>query len=58
MNLKSVIFNVYLVVGILICLWFTMAAANGWRAPNFGFLDGSSSSGSGRSFGGSWGGGK
>ena len=58
MNFKSVIFGVYLAVGISICLWFSIAAANGWRAPNMGILDGSSSSGSGRSFGGSWGGGK
>jgi hypothetical protein len=57
MNLKSTIFNVYLAVGIVVCLWFTVAAANAWRAPNMGMLDGSSSS-SGRSYGGSWGGGK
>ncbi|MFK8114874.1 MAG: hypothetical protein AB8B91_21915 [Rubripirellula sp.] len=58
MNFKSTIFNTYVAVGILVCLWFSLAAANGWRAPNFGVLDGSSSGSSGRSYGGSWGGGK
>lgn len=46
----------YLIFGIVVCGWFAVAAANGWRAPNFGILDGSSSSG--RSHGGAWGGGK
>ena len=55
MSWKSLIFAIYLGVGILVCVWFTVAAAQGWRAPNFGVLDGSSS---GRSYGGSWGGGK
>lgn len=57
MDLKSMIFYTYLTVGILICLAFGVAAASGVSAPNFGLLDGSSS-GSGRSYGGSWGGGK
>ncbi|QEG39655.1 hypothetical protein UC8_16510 [Roseimaritima ulvae] len=44
---------------LCVCIWFSIAAANGWRAPNFGFLDGSSGGSSyGRSYGGSWGGGK
>ncbi len=55
MKLKATLFNIYLVVGIAVCVWFTVAAANGWCAPNMGVLDGSSS---GRSYGGSWGGGK
>jgi hypothetical protein len=59
MSFKSKIFSVYLATGIVICLWFSVAAAKGWKAPNMGFLDGSSSSSSsGRSYGGSWGGGK
>lgn len=56
MNEISTILKIYIAVGIIICLWFTVAAANAWRAPNMGVLDGSSSSG--RSYGGSWGGGK
>ncbi len=52
----------YICFGMLVCGWFTVAAANGWRAVNLGILDGSSSGGSGggygRSYGGSWGGGK
>jgi len=45
---------------LAVFIWFSVAAARGWRAPNFGFLDGASSGGStyGRSYGGSWGGGK
>lgn len=46
----------YLIFGLCVCLWFGVAAAKGWRAPNFGLLDGSS--GGGRSYGGYWGGGK
>ena len=60
--MKNNILIAYLVFGVVVCTWFTIAAANGWRAPNFGVLDGSSSGGSGgsfgRSYGGSWGGGK
>ncbi|SMP38464.1 hypothetical protein SAMN06265222_101139 [Neorhodopirellula lusitana] len=56
----------YLVIGALICLWFTIATASGWRAPKMptgsgGFRSsyGSGySSGYGRSYGGSWGSGK
>lgn len=53
----------YLVFGMCVCLWFGVAAAKGWRAPNLGMLDGLSKGGSsfssgGRSYGGSWGGGK
>ena len=44
----------YLIVGTLVCLWLTVAAFAGWKAPNMGFLDGSA----GRSSGGFWGGGK
>ena len=35
----------YLVLGLFVCLGFGVAAANGWRAPNFHVLDGSSSGG-------------
>ncbi len=45
----------YLIFGLFVCLGFGVAAASGWRAPNFHVLDGSSG---GRSYGGSWGGGK
>ena len=45
----------YLAFGLFVCLGFGIAAANGWRAPNLGVLEGSSG---GRSYGGSWGGGK
>jgi hypothetical protein len=48
----------YLIFGVMICCGFGVAAARGWRAPNFGVLDGSSGSSGGRSYGGSWGGGK
>ncbi|TWU15834.1 hypothetical protein [Allorhodopirellula heiligendammensis] len=50
----------YLVVGIGVCLWFSIATAYGWRAPDTGFLSGGSSGGvyGGRGYGGSWGGGK
>jgi hypothetical protein len=56
--MKKVIFFGYLMFGIGVCAWFSVAAANGWRAPNFGVVDGSSTGGYGRSYGGSWGGGK
>lgn len=57
MSFKNTIFGFYLVAGLFICLCYSVVAANGWKAPNFGVLDGSSG-GSGRSYGGSWGGGK
>lgn len=47
----------YVCFGAMVCIWYSVAAANGWRAVNLGILDGSSSS-SGRGYGGSWGGGK
>jgi len=56
--------TVYLAVGIVVCLWFTFAAAYAWKAPDFGVLksmnDGNRGGyhGGGRSFGGSWGIGK
>ena len=66
--MKQTIWVVYLVVGIVICSWFTMAAAFGWRAPNLGIVKALSESsrgsgsggyyGGGRSYGGSWGFGK
>ena len=59
----------YIVIGSLVCLWYSIAAASGWKAPAFaagsGFSSGSSSGGGffytgGRSTSGSggWGGGK
>lgn len=54
----------YLVIGIAVCLWFSIATAYGWRAPSAGFSGGRSDGGSGgfiyggRGYGGSWGGGK
>ncbi len=49
----------YLVYGLIACGYFSTAAVNRWRGPDFD-SDGSGSSGSsyGRSSGGSWGGGK
>ncbi|HBV64209.1 MAG TPA: hypothetical protein DEF45_14445 [Rhodopirellula sp.] len=60
MDSKSTWFIGYLVFGLSVCLWFGIAAAYSWRAPNLGILDGMNSSGIrfGRSSGGSWGGGK
>lgn len=52
----------YLIVGILICLWYGVATAKGWRAIDTGFLNSGGSGGvgvyGGRGYGGSWGGGK
>lgn len=28
--------KIYLAVGTLICLWFAVAAARGWKGPDFG----------------------
>ncbi|MCS7470409.1 hypothetical protein NZK35_27480 [Stieleria sp. ICT_E10.1] len=64
--MKKTVMVVYLTMGLVICGWFTAAAAFSWRAPNFGIAKALQSSGSGgggyygggRSFGGSWGGGK
>lgn len=61
--MKSTLLIVYLVSGIVICLWFTAAAAFRWQAPDFGIVKalnegGGGYHGGGRSFGGSWGGGK
>ena len=47
----------YFVVGVVVCLWFIIASANGWKAPNLGIAAAMKSSG-GRSSGGYWGGGK
>lgn len=61
MDGRSKLFIGYLVFGLSVCLWFGVAAAYSWRAPNFGILDGMNSGGGGgygRSYGGSWGGGK
>jgi len=58
-------FKSYLVMGVLVCGWFALAAYKGWRFPDVGSSSGGSNSyfyggGSsyGRSSGGSWGGGK
>lgn len=54
------LFRFYLTVGILICLWFTIATARGWQAIDTGFLNSGGGGGvyGGRGYGGSWGGGK
>ena len=41
----------YLAFGIATCLWFAVAAAAGWKAPNLGIVDGMSGSGGGRGYG-------
>ena len=60
--MKKTLMTVYLVMGCLICVWFTFAAAYAWKSPDFGIVKSLSSGGSGRSYGrsygGSWGGGK
>ena len=63
--MKNTILITYLIVGLVVCGWYTIAAANGWKAPNFGIAKAFSGSGrsrggyyGGRSYGGSWGGGK
>jgi len=63
--MKSTLMIVYLCCGMVVCLWFTAAAAFGWQSPDFGVVkalnSGSGRSGyygGGRSYGGSWGGGK
>ena len=61
MDFKSKWFVGYLVFGLTVCLWFGVAAAFQWRAPDLGFLDSTGRGGGvsfGRSYGGSWGGGK
>ncbi|MCD0463577.1 hypothetical protein [Roseiconus lacunae] len=64
--MKQTVWITFLTVGFLVCSWFTMAAAFGWKAPSLGVAkaisSGSRSSsgyyGGGRSYGGSWGFGK
>jgi hypothetical protein len=60
--MKSKLLMGYLGFGVFVCIWFGYAAAHAWRAPDFGIVNymgsGSSSGGYGRSYGGSWGGGK
>lgn len=66
--MKSDLMKVYLVLGITVCGFYSVAAARGWKAPDLGIfkaMDSMSSSsggsgyyGGGRSYGGSWGGGK
>ncbi|MCO8122806.1 hypothetical protein NHH03_13745 [Stieleria sp. TO1_6] len=66
--MKKTLLTAYLVMGVVVCSWFTVAAAMGWKAPDFGVakaLSEGSRGGSygggtygGRSIGGSWGGGK
>lgn len=55
----------YIVMGTAVCLWLTVAAFAGWKAPSLGVVDGGSGffgpSGyhsGGRGSGGFWGGGK
>ncbi len=54
----TTIMKLYLVAGACVSLWFIVAAANEWKAPNLGILDGSGGGGGGRSSYGYWGGGK
>lgn len=55
----TTLMKIYLAVGIAVSGWFLIAALSGWKAPNLGLLDGSSSGRSGgRAYGGYWGGGK
>lgn len=63
--MKQTLMIVYLVMGFMICGWFTVAAAYHWKSPDFGVAKSFSGGGSGRSgyyggrsYGGSWGGGK
>ena len=61
--MRSTLMIVYLSCGIVICLWFTAAAAFSWKSPDFGIVKSMNSGGGGgyyrgRSYGGSWGGGK
>lgn len=59
--MKSNLSRIYLIVGIVVCGWFTTASALGWKATDYGILKSLSSGGSGgggRVIGGSWGGGK
>ena len=56
-------FKVFLVIGAMVCIWFTVATAKGWRVPvSSGGSYGSGGSGYGnsygRGYGGSWGIGK
>ncbi|WDQ15414.1 hypothetical protein [Rhodopirellula sp. P2] len=51
--------RIYLIIGFLVCGWYSVAAFQGWQAVNFGIVDNmGSSGGGGRAYGGSWGGGK
>jgi hypothetical protein len=62
--MKNTLLLFYLVVGISLCGWYTVAAAYRWKSPDFGIMkalsEGSSGGGyyGGRSYGGAWGGGK
>lgn len=66
--MKASLMQIYLILGITVCGVYSVAAIRGWKAPDLGIIKamGSMSSGSGgsgyygggRSFGGSWGGGK
>lgn len=41
--------KIYQVVGLTLCIGLGTAFALGWKAPNLGFFDGTSSGGTGRS---------
>lgn len=67
--MNRTLFFTYVAFGMIVCGWFTVAAAFRWKAPDLGLVrainsierssSGYSGGGSyGRSFGGSWGGGK
>lgn len=50
--------RIYLIIGALVCGWYSIAAFRGWQAMNFGIVDNMGNGGGGRAYGGSWGGGK
>ncbi len=41
----TTLMKVYLAIGTMVSIWFILAAANEWKAPNLGILDGSSGGG-------------
>ncbi|WP_146595959.1 hypothetical protein [Novipirellula galeiformis] len=62
--MRKTLLIMYICFGLSVCVWYSIAAAKGWRAPNLGVFDGMAAGGAsggggyGRSYGGSWGGGK
>ena len=52
------ILRIYLIIGVLVCCWYSVDAFRGWQAINCGIVYNMGSSGGGRAYGCSWGGGK